>query len=94
MAQVRGVTAGRVVAFGVEDERAGTEGLVVLFEPSDDAPADAMAVAKAIRARVAQDLDLTPADVRMVPPRWLVKSTSGQLARGDNREKYLRERRG
>ena len=94
VAQVPGVTAGRVVAFGIDDERAGTEGLVVLFEPADDAPSDPMAVVKAVRARVAQDLDLTPADVQMVPPRWLVKSTSGKLARGDNREKYLGERQG
>jgi len=27
--------------------------------------------------------------VRVMPPRWLVKSTSGKLARGDNRKKYL-----
>jgi hypothetical protein len=46
-----------------------------------------------IRNAVSIELDCTPGDVRVVPPRWLVKSTSGKLARGDNREKYLRELR-
>ena len=42
-----------------------------------------------IRKRIAQDFDCTPTDVRVVPSRWLIKSTSGKLARAANRDKYL-----
>jgi fatty-acyl-CoA synthase len=85
--QVPGVTAGRVVAFGVADEKSGTERLVILVEIEEQASAGAVALA--IRREVAQELDCTPSDVRVVPARWLVKSTSGKLARDDNRRKYL-----
>ncbi len=84
-----GVVAGRVVAFGLRDEHKGTEGLVVLAEASDDAIEAHRKLVLAIRKRIAQSLDCTPSDVRVVPSRWLVKSTSGKLARSDNRAKYL-----
>jgi len=89
--EVGGVNPGRVVAFGIADERAGTEGIVVLAEPLDSYEGDPRKLALEIRKSVAQQLDCTPADVRIVQTRWLVKSTSGKLARNDNRIKYLAE---
>jgi fatty-acyl-CoA synthase len=88
-ARVEGVTAGRVVVFGLADERAGTEGLVVLAESEEFEGENARRLALKVRNAVAQELDCTPRDVRVVPPRWLVKSTAGKLARADNRSKYL-----
>jgi acyl-CoA synthetase (AMP-forming)/AMP-acid ligase II len=91
VAGVEGVAAGRVVAFGLPDEEAGTEKLVILAEPREELPApEGKRLALRIRNAVSVELDCTPGDVRVVPPRWLVKSTSGKLARGDNRDKYLR----
>ncbi|NUP07116.1 MAG: AMP-binding protein [Polyangiaceae bacterium] len=89
-ARVPGVKAGRVVAFGIPDERTGTEALVVLAELDESvAPSPhPQRLALAVRTSVAQELDCTPNDVRIVPPRWLVKSTSGKLARSENRAKY------
>jgi len=87
VAGVEGVTPGRVVAFGVADERAGTEGLVVLAEAEEGENAGRLALK--IRNAVAQELDCAPRDVRVVPPRWLVKTTAGKLARADNRSKYI-----
>ena len=87
--ETEGVVAGRVVAFGLRDEHQGTEGLVVLVEAVDQAADAQRRLVLAIRKRIAQSLDCTPSDVRVVPARWLVKSTSGKLARGDNRAKYL-----
>lgn len=89
VASVEGVAAGRVVVFGLADERAGTEGLVVLAEADERANDDARRLALRIRNAVAQELDCTPRDVRVVPPRWLVKSTAGKIARADNRSKYV-----
>lgn len=88
------VRSGRVVAFGVDDPRAGTEGLVILAEIDEQARDRAPRIALEIRRTVAQQFDCTPADVRVLPQRWLVKSTSGKLARSDNRAKYLAELRG
>lgn len=81
---VPGVIAGRVVAFGVPDENLGTESLVVLAESEDD-------VGRAIHDAVANETEVVPADVRVVPPRTLRKSSSGKLARGENRQLYLEE---
>jgi fatty-acyl-CoA synthase len=89
VANVEGVAAGRVVVFGLTDERAGTEGLIVLAEAERSEGDDARRLALRIRNAVAQELDCAPRDVRVVPPRWLVKSTAGKLARADNRSKYV-----
>jgi fatty-acyl-CoA synthase len=89
VAGVEGVTAGRVVVFGLPDERTGTEGLIVVAESEEFEGGHARRLALGIRNAVAQELDCTPRDVRVVPPRWLVKSTAGKLARADNRSKYL-----
>ncbi|HXD56317.1 MAG TPA: AMP-binding protein [Thermoleophilaceae bacterium] len=85
---VDGVVPGRVVAFGVPDERLGTDGLVVVAEterPGDDLRA-------AIYAAVAGHTEAVPADVELVEPRTLLKSTSGKLSRGANRDAYLERR--
>jgi acyl-CoA synthetase (AMP-forming)/AMP-acid ligase II len=87
-----GVVGGRVVAFGVPDRRFDTESLVVLLESSLEGGGSAK-LALQVRKMIAQQFDCTPEDVRVVPPRWLVKSTAGKLARNDNREKYFREYR-
>jgi fatty-acyl-CoA synthase len=88
--QVEGVTPGRVVVFGLANEKAGTEGLIVLAESEGFEGEGARRLSLKIRNAVAQELDCTPQDVRVVPPRWLVKSTAGKLARADNRSKYLK----
>ncbi|HEX8852265.1 MAG TPA: hypothetical protein VF754_02200, partial [Pyrinomonadaceae bacterium] len=65
------------------------EGLIVLAEAEHSEGDDARRLALRIRNAVAQELDCAPRDVRVVPPRWLVKSTAGKLARSDNRSKYI-----
>ena len=90
VASVEGVTPGRVVVFGISNERTGTEGLIVLAESEEFEGERARRLSLRIRNAVAQELDCTPLDVRVVPPSWLVKSTEGKLARADNRSKYLK----
>lgn len=88
-ADVPGVASGRVVAFGVPDDASGTERLVVLFEQDPLSTEAGAALALKLRAHIAQECNCTAGDVRAVPARWLVKSTSGKVARADNRAKYL-----
>ena len=88
-ATIPGVAAGRVVAFGVTNPATGTEDLIVLAEAEEDAGVAMAGLPLAIRAAVAQAVDCTPNIVRIVPARWIVKSSSGKLARADCRTKYL-----
>lgn len=88
---VEGVHPGRVVAFGIVDERIGTEEVVVLAEPDTDCPDDAQAITHQIRAAVAAGSDVVVRRVHLVEPMWLLKTSSGKIARSANRERYLRE---
>jgi acyl-CoA synthetase (AMP-forming)/AMP-acid ligase II len=89
---VTGVHAGRVVAFGVFDEEAGTEEVVVVAEAEAEEAAEHQRLADEIRQRVTRGSDVALRHVHVVGPRWLLKTSSGKIARGANREKYLEER--
>jgi len=91
---VPGVAAGRCVAFGVEDEIKGTENVVIVAESSGASKADVQALARAISQAVTLRFDISLADVRVVEPGWLKKSTSGKIARSANREQYIAQKRG
>ncbi len=92
--EVTGVHAGRAVAFGVADEREGTELVAVIAETQASDAAARQAISRAIRAAVAQQAAVTLSYVHLVGPRWLLKTSSGKLARAANRDKWLREREG
>ncbi|MCW5874317.1 MAG: AMP-binding protein [Anaerolineales bacterium] len=84
-----GVHPGRAVAFGVLDERLGSEKVIILCELQDGA--DPAAAEQELRAKVVQETEVTVGDLRFVPRGWILKTSSGKHARTDNREKYLRE---
>ena len=86
---IEGVKPGRTVCFGVPLRNMGTEGLVLLVE--SEAPAETWpTIVAALRSQVPTRLDLDLVDARVLAPATLRKSTSGKLARQDNRETYLR----
>jgi acyl-CoA synthetase (AMP-forming)/AMP-acid ligase II len=87
---VPGVHPGRTVAFGVDNDRTGTEDVVVLFEP--ERSGDGNAVREAVREAIARQSDVVARDVRAVAPMWLIKTSSGKISRTRCREKYLKER--
>lgn len=87
--RTNGVYPGRAVAFGVLDERLGSEKVVIICETSDGA--DLAAAEQELRAKVVQETEVTVGDLRFVPRGWIIKTSSGKHARADNREKYLRE---
>ncbi|MBN1311517.1 MAG: AMP-binding protein [Anaerolineae bacterium] len=92
---IDGIHPGRAVAFGVLDERLGSEAIVMVCETENAAdPKEKMALVRALRQRVTQQTEVTISDIKMVDERWLIKTSSGKIARADNREKYLREFRG
>jgi fatty-acyl-CoA synthase len=88
--RVPGVIPGRVVAFGLDDEHAGTEVLCVILESE----AASSAEHKALRLAVIQAgmaIDVTISRVYIVPSRWMIKSSSGKPARSTNRSRALAE---
>jgi acyl-CoA synthetase (AMP-forming)/AMP-acid ligase II len=80
------------VAFGLFDERVGSETIVMVCELLDGANAEERAeIERQLRQQIVAETEVTLADVRLVEKRWLIKTSSGKIARGDNRQKYLAE---
>jgi acyl-CoA synthetase (AMP-forming)/AMP-acid ligase II len=84
-----GIHPGRAVAFGVLDERLGSEKVVVVAEAAESANLDE--TERELRAQIVQETEVTLGDLRFVPKGWIVKTSSGKHARSDNREKYVRD---
>jgi acyl-CoA synthetase (AMP-forming)/AMP-acid ligase II len=89
--EIPGIHAGRAVAFGVADEREGTELIAVVAEVGTDDETERRAIGRAIRQEVARQTMVTVSYVHLVGPKWLLKTSSGKIARGANREKWLAE---
>ncbi len=90
---VPGVHPGRAVVFGVPDEREGTELIAVIAEV--DAPDDEAAhkqIMTAIRQVIVRGAGVTATYVQLVDEKWLIKTSSGKIARAANREKWLTAR--
>ena len=90
--EVPGIHPGRVVAFGIFDEAEGTEVIVVLAETDSEAPKIRAQLRAAIREEIAKKSMVTARYVDIVDRKWMIKTSSGKLARGANREKWLSER--
>ena len=93
--QVEGVYPGRVAVFGVPDEREGTELLVALVEAKPEAQETEAKteLGRRLRQAVAQQSMVTLSYAQVVPPRWLLKTSSGKIGRAANREKWLQSGR-
>jgi fatty-acyl-CoA synthase len=95
--EVKGIHPGRVAAFGIYNEKSGTEDVVLiaesdliedLLDEADKSP-EIQQVADEIRDRITRGSDVTLRKVHIVRRNWLLKTTSGKVARNANREKYL-----
>lgn len=89
--EVPGVHAGRAVVFGVPDEREGTELIAVVAETQTEDAETRQAIGKAIRQEVARRSTVTVSFVQLVDAKWLLKTSSGKIARAANREKWLQQ---
>ncbi len=89
--EVAGVHPGRAVVFGVPDQREGTELIAVVAEVETEDATERKAIAKAMRQLVARESAVTLSYVTLVGPKWLIKTSSGKIARAANRAKWLAE---
>jgi acyl-CoA synthetase (AMP-forming)/AMP-acid ligase II len=89
--EVSGVHPGRLVAFGVFNETLGTEEIVIVAEVDTDDPQERRRIAEEIRQEIAHGSDVTLRYSWIVDRKWLIKTSSGKLARRANREKFLAE---
>ncbi|HYO89466.1 MAG TPA: AMP-binding protein [Candidatus Limnocylindrales bacterium] len=90
--ELDGIHPGRAVAFGVPDEREGTELLAVLAEVDSDNDGTRRGLQVAVRQHIARSSEVTVSYVTFVPRGWLIKTSSGKTARAANRDKWLAER--
>jgi fatty-acyl-CoA synthase len=96
--EVPGIHPGRVVAFGVYSEEMGTEEVVIVAEKDSEADASADGggpaeqLSEEIRKRVTRGSDIALRQVKVVDRGWLLKTSSGKIARSANREKFLAEK--
>jgi fatty-acyl-CoA synthase len=87
---VPGVRPGGVAAFGVAGEHGGYgDRLVVAVETRLTTYAERRTLASAVHATVAGQASLAPADVVMLRPGGLPKTTSGKPRRAETRRRYL-----
>lgn len=85
-----GIKEDGVVAFGVANERMGSEGIVVIAEMARRLDEDARhELASTIRKRITAEMGLSVADVRVVKKGWIVKTQNAKISRSRNVEKYL-----
>jgi acyl-CoA synthetase (AMP-forming)/AMP-acid ligase II len=93
--RIPGIVPGRAVAFGVFDAALGSEDIVMVCELETDGLDDEQKreIEGEIRRQVIRQTEVTLADVYLVGRKWLIKTSSGKIARGTNREKYLKVRR-
>jgi fatty-acyl-CoA synthase len=82
---LEGVRGGNVVAFGVQG-RHGREALVVIAETRTN---DLDRLRNVVAQRARATVGLSPADIVLVPPGTLPKTTSGKLQRSLCRDRYL-----
>ncbi len=89
--EVPGIHAGRAVAFGIEDAKAGTEEVVIVAEVDTDDADERQRIADALRKHITQNSAVALRYAHIVDAKWILKTSSGKTARSANREKFLRE---
>ena len=87
---ILGKFAGRAVAFGIRDESLGTEVPVLVCEMKGRAgEIEHERLARQISQRVFEELAVALGDLRFAKRGWVIKTTSGKLARTASRKKYV-----
>jgi acyl-CoA synthetase (AMP-forming)/AMP-acid ligase II len=89
VSDVKGVIPGRVVAFGEEDEELGSERLSVIAETPLTEEDERRKLRTAI-VKAGMEIEVSIANVYLVPPRFMLKSSAGKPSRSANKERVLR----
>ncbi len=88
---VQGVHPGRVVAFGVYNELKGTEDVVIIAEIEDEFFNNKEQIIEDIRKKITRESAITLRTILIVDKKWLIKTSSGKIARALNKKKYIEE---
>jgi acyl-CoA synthetase (AMP-forming)/AMP-acid ligase II len=83
-----GVIPGRVIAFGEEDQKMGTEQVSVVAETKSETESEKNLI-RMNMLKSAMAIDINIHKIYLVPPRWLIKSSAGKPSRKANKEKLL-----
>lgn len=89
--EVEGVHPGRASAFGVFNDENGTEDVIIVAEVDTEDGNERQKISEEIRTVVSRGSAVALRDVYIVGKQWLVKTSSGKVARAANRDKYLTE---
>lgn len=86
---IPGIHPGRVVVFGLPDSREGTELICVVAETDTQDVQERKQIIQSVRQQVSRQSDVTVNFVTLVERGWLIKTSSGKIARNKNREKWM-----
>jgi acyl-CoA synthetase (AMP-forming)/AMP-acid ligase II/acetyltransferase-like isoleucine patch superfamily enzyme/acyl carrier protein len=92
--EVEGIIPGRVAAVGVDQEELGTQMLIVLAETHESNDQALRTMRERVFVAVAQQTEVVPSEILLLPHQWLRKSSAGKISRNASRERYLAEHRG
>jgi fatty-acyl-CoA synthase len=88
--RVDGLRTGRAVAFGVYDEKGGSERLVLVCELMRPCDEEAKSeIERAVRATVVGETGVAVGEVFLARKGWIIRTPNGKLPRAANRAKYL-----
>jgi fatty-acyl-CoA synthase len=73
------------------DEAQGTEEVVIIAEGDSEDADEQQRIAEAIRLHITKNSAIALRHVKVVGPKWILKTSSGKTARSANKEKFLRE---
>ncbi len=86
---VSGIHPGRIVAFGVYNPEMGTEEVIIVAESDEREQSRRDKIANQLREQVTRGSDVALRQVLVVDRDWLLKTSSGKIARSANREKFI-----
>ena len=89
--EMPGIHPGRAVAFGIFNEELGTEDVAIVAEGENEPPEDRQQLVESLRRTINRSSDIAVRYVTIVPRGWVIKTSSGKLARDANREKFVDE---
>jgi fatty-acyl-CoA synthase len=89
--ELPGMRAGRIAAFGLEEEARGTEGLIVVAETTEPTLGDPATAAGALRQEVFRRFGIAPHDIMLVGRGQIPLTTSGKLRRFEARSVYQQD---
>jgi acyl-CoA synthetase (AMP-forming)/AMP-acid ligase II len=87
--EVPGLYPGRVVAFGVFNNDLGTEDVGIVAETTITDLEERHQLAIQVRDHVSKSSDVSIRYVEVVDRKWLIKTSSGKIARNANRDKFI-----